>query len=203
MNMTYELYFNHQESEEAIPADVQLDRYVAIMNSGENTVFDLRFPVKGIYKLIVLDDETWLAFFKIVCGEPKEKCEPYPVNAEIGFGPCTETEKAGMKPETHKTGVIVVRQMKRVEVKFSLQRSLLVQTRLVHNNINSEQLQQHVSHTVKNKQLIVNVGVPSNGEYALQINTKEKGSNQDYNNACNYLLSSDDPKKKKRDYEVC
>lgn len=70
--MSYELFFNHEESKNQVPDDIQLDKYVAIMNEGNKTNFDLRFPISGIYKLQIVDGEQdWICFFKIICGEAR------------------------------------------------------------------------------------------------------------------------------------
>ena len=201
--LTYELYLNTKESKQKLPRGVQLDRYVAIMNSERETTFDLRLPVKGIYKLVILDsNDEWVVFYKIICDLPKRKVQPFPVNTEIGFGPGLKTETSGLCADTHKNGVIIVRETQKVQVRFTLRKTVNVQTTLVHVNKSSEDLKKFVSHTIKNKELVVNVGIPNNGEYALQINSRDKGTGHEYSNVCNYLLHSVDPLKVRRKYEV-
>ncbi|XP_060082726.1 hillarin-like [Ylistrum balloti] len=202
VSLSYELFFNHKESDEEIPADIQLDKYVAIMNDKEKTMFDMRFPVKGIYKLTVLDsDQEWICFFKIVCNKARLRCEPFPINTEIGFGPTKETIEAGLEPETHTKGVVGIRGRQSIEMRFTLTKRVEVKTSLVHNNIPSEELEEHIIQKQTNSALTLHVSVPKNGEYALQVNAKDKGTNEPSRNICNYLLSSEGPNKKQREYE--
>ncbi|XP_069137435.1 hillarin-like [Argopecten irradians] len=202
ITLSYELFFNHKESEEAIPEDVQLDKYVAIMNEKDKAVFDLRFPVKGIYKLTVLDaDQEWLCFFKIVCNKARLRCEPFPINTELGFGPTKETVEAGIEPETHNKGVVGIRGRQSLEMRFNLTKSVEVNAALVHNSIPSEELNDHIVQKQTLNALTLHVSVPRNGEYALQVNAKDKDSKEPSKNVCNYLLTSEDPNKKQRMYE--
>ncbi|OWF54020.1 hillarin-like [Mizuhopecten yessoensis] len=202
VTLTYALFFNHKESEDQIPADIQLDKYVAIMNEKDKTMFDMRFPVKGIYKLTVLDsDQEWICFFKIVCNKARLRCEPFPINTELGFGPTQETKEAGLEPETHNKGVVGIRGRQSVEMIFNLTKPVDVNASLVHNIIPSEELKEHIVQKVTSNTLTLHVSVPKNGEYALQVNAKDKNTDGPSKNVCNYLLSSEDPSKKQREYE--
>ncbi|XP_033750612.1 hillarin-like [Pecten maximus] len=202
VTLSYELFFNHKESDEEIPADIQLDKYVAIMNEKDKTIFDMRFPVKGIYKLTVLDsDQEWLCFFKIICNKARLRCEPFPINTELGFGPTQETVEAGLDPETHNTGVVGIRGRQSIEMRFNLTKRVDVSASLVHNNIPSEELKEHIVQKQTPGSLTLHVSVPKNGEYALQVNAKDKDTDGPSKNVCNYLLSSEDPNKKQREYE--
>lgn len=203
VTLSYELFFNHKESDEEIPADVQLDKYVALMNDKDKTTFDMRIPVKGIYKLTVLDsDQEWICFFKIVCDKARLRCEPFPINTELGFGPTQETLEAGMAPQSHHTGVIGIRGRQTIDMRFSLGKKLVIDANLVHNTIPSEELKHHIVQKITGNQLSLQVSVPKNGEYALQINAKDRNTDEPSKNVCNYLLSSENPNKKQREYEV-
>lgn len=59
-----------------------------------------------------------------------------------------------------------------------------------------------MNHKVKNQELDINVNLPQQGEYALQINTKDKESGGSFMNACNYLLTAENMNRKQRTYEV-
>lgn len=197
--LTCALYFNERESE---LSSEKLGKYIAIMNSDSSTTFDIRLPLNGTYELMIIDDnEEWVAFFKIVRESSKNICRPFPVKTDIGYGPNAGTISSGLMPDTHKSGLIILRPLKQIQFGFIVQGKLHVKTTLVHSAKHSEDLDKYVSHRLTKDYLTIYVEVPTNAEYALQIYVQGKDSDQD-RNVCNYLLSSDDPKKKKRRYEV-
>lgn len=201
----YKLYFNHELSKTKLSKELQLDRYVAVMNNKSAVNFRIRFPGEGIYKMEIYGGSPTgfplLCSFRLDCNEDVTNVKPFPCNPESGFGPNLVSVAAGLEAESHKTGFINVKKNKNVNIRFHLNKSVQVQTILVHNNIQEEVLSRHVNHKVKGQHLEVNVEVPQQGEYALQINTKTKGSSEPFKNACNYLLASEDMNKKKRFYE--
>lgn len=201
----YKLYFNHELSKTKLSKELQLDRYVAVMNNKSAVNFRIRFPGEGIYKMEIYGGSPTgfplICSFRLDCNEGVSNVKPFPCNPESGFGPNLVTVSAGLEAESHKTGFINVKKNKNVNIRFNLNKHVQVQTVLVHNNIQEEVLSRHVNHKVKGQHLEVNVEVPQQGEYALQINTKPKGSSEPFKNACNYLLASEDMNKKKRFYE--
>ncbi|XP_069137433.1 lim and transglutaminase domain protein ltd-1-like [Argopecten irradians] len=204
--LSYELFFNHKESDRELPDDIHLDRYVAIMNEPTKTNFVLRLPVDGIYKLEVVDeDNDWICFFKIWVDEDIEPWEPFPINSAIGFGPCRETEKAGLRVETlpYRNGIINMTKKQQIQLKFTMLRNLQIRTELVHNTIPQSELTKHISHKLLDNQLTIHLTVPQNGEYALQIHTREKdkGPHEEFRNACNYLVETDVKPRKDKGWE--
>ncbi|XP_060082728.1 hillarin-like [Ylistrum balloti] len=204
--LSYELFYNHKESDRDIPDDIQLERYVAVMNEADKTNFVLRLPADGVFKLEVVDEaKDWICFFKIWCDENIEPWDPYPIQSTIGFGPCKETENAGLKVETlaYRNGVITMTKKQHIQIKFTLLRNLQIRTELVHNTISPAELQNYVSHKILDNQLTVHLALPQNGEYALQIYTKDKakGSNEEFRNACNYLVETDVKPRKDKGWE--
>nr|XP_022333112.1 hillarin-like [Crassostrea virginica]XP_022333113.1 hillarin-like [Crassostrea virginica] len=198
---TYKLYFNHKQSKTSISSEVQLERYVAVLNEGTSVRFRVRFPSEGIYKLQILDDDWRLCEFKLECDEDVSNVNPFPCNPESGFGPTTATEEAGLQPTSHRTGVISIKKTKNVNIRFNVTKNVLIETVLVHNNMEQTTLNKHVHHKVRGQELDINVDIPQEGEYALQINTKDKDTEGPYKNACNYLLTSENMNKRKRKYE--
>lgn len=199
---TYELYFNHEQSKATLPAEIQLEKYVAILNEGKSVRFRVRFPSEGIYKLLIYGDDSLLCEFKIQCDEDVDNVKPFPCNPESGFGPSTTTEEAGLKAKSHQSGVISIKKTRNVNIRFNVTKNVLVQTVLLQNNVAQETLSQYVNHKVKNQELDINVDLPQQGEYALQINTKDKESGGSFTNACNYLLTAENMNRKQRNYEV-
>lgn len=202
--LSYELFFNHQESDEMIPEEIQLDKFVAVMNEKGRTTFHMRFPVKGIYKLTMLsEDHEWVCFFKIICDKERLRCEPYPLlDTDIGFGPCRETKEMGLEPLTHRSAVIGIRGRQEVDIQFALTKEVDIRAYMVNNKINREDLEEHIEQRVQSGMLTFRVGVPKNGEYGLVIEGQDREEGGGYKNVCNYLLTSEDPNKKQREYEV-
>ncbi|XP_033750611.1 hillarin-like [Pecten maximus] len=204
--LSYELFYNHKESDRDISDDIQLERYVAIMNEADKTNFVLRLPVDGVYKLEVVDEaKDWICFFKIFCDEDIEPWDPFPINSTIGFGPCKETENAGLRVETlaYRNGIINMTKKQHIQIKFTMLRNLQIRTELVHNTISPTELADHISNKVLDNQVTIHLTVPQNGEYALQVFTrdKERGSNEEFRNACNYLVETDVKPRKDKGWE--
>ncbi|XP_061168879.1 uncharacterized protein LOC133178144 [Saccostrea echinata] len=187
----YKLYFNHEESGTTLSSEIQLERYVAIFNEGHSMRFRVRFPSEGIYKMEIFGDYLLLCAFKLECNEDVNYVKPFPCNPESGFGPNSQTEEAGLKAQSHKTGFINIKQTKNFNMTFNVTKNVLVQTILIHDNVEQETLTKHVNHKIKGQELDINVNLPQKGEYALQINTKDKDSGGSFVNACNYLLTSE------------
>ncbi|KAK3599342.1 hypothetical protein CHS0354_009835 [Potamilus streckersoni] len=208
LSLSYELYFNHLESGKDISPTLQPNNYVLMMWQDKNWIFRIRFPESGVYKLTVIGGYTpsdciKFCSFKILCEEAKEDCHPFPTNPDIGYGPNKETEKAGIQAKSHTTGIVYIVAYQEVNFAFHLIKNVEVTTTLVHCSMSEEQLKTCVKQKIENRKMQVGVRVPENGEYALQMFTRDKNSNKDFANVCNYLLTSETKrKKKKRNYET-
>ncbi|XP_062597777.1 hillarin-like [Saccostrea cucullata] len=198
---TYKLYFNHKESKTTLSSEIQLERYVAMFNEGPSVKFFVRFPCEGIYKMEIFGDHSPLCEFKLECNENINFIKPFPYNPECGFGPNSLTKKAGLRPQSHKCGFINIRKTTNITVIFDIKKTVFVQTSLIHNDIEQETLNKHVTNKIKGQELDINVNLPQKGEYALQINAKDKDSDGSFKNACNYLLTSENINKKRKPYE--
>ncbi|XP_052220945.1 hillarin-like isoform X2 [Dreissena polymorpha] len=203
MSMTYELYYNHLESGHEIDANLQLNNYVLLNRAGNRWDFGIRFPEAGVYKCQIVggkEYETWLCAFKITVDEAMEDCKPLPFNpGKVGYGPTMDTEMAGLKAVSHKTGIVKMFANKPVEFNFTLTRDIVVRTELLHATIAKEDLQKYCKMTQKYSNFSVQVSVPEDGEYALAFHAQQK-NRCDYENVCNYLLTSE-KKKKKREWD--
>lgn len=200
LGLDYELYYNHKESGKEISASLQLNNYVMLNRSEAKWNFGIRFPEIGVYKLQIVGGrgyESDMCAFKIFCNEVLEDCKPYPFNpGKIGYGPNADTEIAGVKAVSHKLGIVKVFARKEVVFNFNLTRDVTVKTELVHSTLSKEELSNYVKQTQKNRNVSVQVSIPENGEYALTLHTKQKNEQQ-FKNVCNYLLTSEDGKKKR------
>ena len=205
-HMDYELYFNHEESGKEISKALQLNNYVFLNRSVTNWKFGIRFPESGVYKLEIVGGrnsyESDLCYFKIICDEAQEDCEPLPVNpGPIGYGPNLETIQAGLRAKSHKDGLVKVAVNKQIDFNFNLLRTIEIRSELVHNTIPKKDLVPYVKQKQTNTNLNVLVRLPEHGEYALQLHAQQKYESQ-FKNVCNYLLTSGDRKKRIRNYEV-
>ncbi|KAL3866308.1 hypothetical protein ACJMK2_043615 [Sinanodonta woodiana] len=195
---TYKHYFNHTESGKKISDDLQLRRYVVVMRESESWHFQVRFAETGVYKLEILGGEKGsehesLCEFKMICSEVKENCRPVPLNPAIGFGPCIDTERAGLKAVSHKCAKLDVIPLIETVVSFNFLRPVTVEANLYSIDKSCTELERYIDQTLSENGVELKVSVPNADEYALQINTKdvedELGSD-DFENACNYILSS-------------
>ncbi|KAK3606244.1 hypothetical protein CHS0354_037921 [Potamilus streckersoni] len=195
---TYKLYFNQKESGKKISEDLQLTNYVLIMRESDCWHFQVRFPEIGVYKLEILgggkkSTHQSLCEIKMTCPEVKENCRPVPLNPAIGFGPCIDTERAGLKAISYSRAKVDVRRQQGTVVSFHLLRQVKVEARLHHIEYTCAELQTYIDQKIFQNEVKIKVAVPKGGEYALQINTKDDEDElaSDFVNACNYLLSND------------
>ncbi|KAL3866265.1 hypothetical protein ACJMK2_043579 [Sinanodonta woodiana] len=208
LSLSYELYFNHVESGKDVSPTLQPNKYVLMMWQEKTWIFRLRFPEAGVYKLTVIGgytptDSVKFCSFKLLCDEAKEDCQPFPVNPDIGYGPNKETAKAGIQAKSHTTGIVNINVYQEVNFSFYLTKNVEVTTTLVHSSMSEEQLKTCVKQKVENRNVQVGVRVPENGEYAMQMFARDKNSDKGFANVCNYLLTSEmKKKKKKKNYET-
>lgn len=203
--MNYELYFNHKESGKEISSTLQLNNYVLLDRSNSKWNFVVRFPEAGVYKLQIIGGrgyETELCAFRIDCDQPQVDCKPLPFNpGKIGYGPSIDTELAGIKAVTHMEGVVKMFVRKRTEFTFNLTRQVTVKTKLIHSTISSTELEQYCVQIQQNRLLNVMVTMPEGGEFALAMYAQQANTG-DFQNVCNYLLTSNERNKRHRDWEV-
>ncbi|KAL3866306.1 hypothetical protein ACJMK2_043613 [Sinanodonta woodiana] len=197
---TYKLYFKHTESGKKISDDLQLTRYVVVMRESECWHFQVRFAETGVYKLEILGGGKGSAAHQSLCEfkmkgmEVKENCKAVPLNPAIGFGPCIDTERAGLKAVSHISAKVDVRRLKETVVSFHFLRQVTVEARLHNIDYKCSELQTYIDQTISTNGVKIKVSVPKGGEYALQINTKDDEddlASDEFENACNYLLSND------------
>ncbi|KAL5005340.1 hypothetical protein ScPMuIL_018796 [Solemya velum] len=202
--MTYDLFFNHNESTEKLSSSLQLDRYVLMNQDSTRWNFMTRFPVNGVYKITIFGNVVgeknlqWLADFKLICDNATENCQPYPANPPIGFGPGYTAEVMGLRNPSHKSGLVAIRSHQESNFTFNLTKKLLLKTELVHNTIPKKDLKTYLTQTVKNNRVDIGVNVPHDGEYALKVYAKEDKKGKDFENVCNYMLTTEESKKKKK-----
>lgn len=200
MKMNYELYYNHVESGRELSSSLQLNNYVFLNRTESLWDFSVRFPETGVYKLQIVGGRNYecdICSFKIFCNESQEDCKPLPFNpGNIGYGPNLETELAGLTAVSHKNGLVKVFARKQMQFNFNVTRDVIVKSEIIHNSLSKEELQSCIQQTQKNRNVNVIVTIPESGEYALTMHTQQKNDGT-FKNVCNYLLTSEDSRKKK------
>ncbi|XP_069137432.1 hillarin-like isoform X2 [Argopecten irradians] len=172
-----------------LPADAQLNKYVAIIHCNRSRRMNVRLPCNGVYRLKLSDSKRgWLCSFLIVSEKSKSVKHPFPYHPVLDFGPGDSTLDAGLVPSSHISGVMHIQANQETQVLFDMTEDMSVETKLY--NYKNE-IKNCVTHDIQNFELKIKVKVPVDGEYSLIILTRSEQSNTEYNIACNYLLTSE------------
>ncbi|KAJ8304356.1 hypothetical protein KUTeg_017939 [Tegillarca granosa] len=147
----YKLYYNHVESKGSISDDLQLDKYVIMERSGNQSwKFIIRFPVAGVYKMEIYggpDPKTLSSIcnFKLFCDTAMENVRQLPCDPGlIGFGPTTKLESVGLTSPSQTGGIILIHRHQEINFNFIMKRKVSIRTELVNNEMNSQILQQYI-----------------------------------------------------------
>ncbi|KAL3866057.1 hypothetical protein ACJMK2_043398 [Sinanodonta woodiana] len=210
---SYMLYYDLAEPAEHGLKHLQLMKnfYILPLRQNNHWVYLIRLADIGVYKLIIFASSSrgghaqGVCEFKLFCDEAKKNCIPYPVNPEIGFGVCNDTEKSGLSTKYQKEGIVYLATQSRTSFTFTMLKSVSVYTRLIYIGASKQvaELKDHVSvdEAFTKRTLSLDVKVPGEeGEYVLQLYAKEEGNQtandnsaeekqyNEENNICNYLL---------------
>lgn len=203
--LTYQLFFNKEES-----SDTKISRRIentlgnwVLMERFENSwKFVVRFPMNGVYKLTINggvspNDKQWICDFKLICETGIEDIPPMPCDTgAVGWGPSDFLERSGIVNPSQKHGTILSKLRQRIHLGFSLTKKLVVRSELVANKYKHSDLEGCVEQRLANRELSIYVRVPGEGEFALRMYSKEKKKDPE-ENVCNYLITTDDPRKPK------
>lgn len=205
MNLHYQLYYNHKESGKEISSTLQLNSYVLLQRTDTNWLFSVRCPQEGVYKFEVIGGrgyEASLCDFKIYCSEVEDDCQPYPCNpGHIGFGPSADTERAGVKAKSHHEAIVKMDVHKTIRFSFVVEKSVQIRSELINPKMSPEELKNNIKENYSKGIYNVDITVPDQGEYALQMFAKQKNA-PDFKNVCNYLLTTKEKRKRRqRQYE--
>lgn len=193
--LDYELFFDEHKSKDALPKNLQLERYVVEVVDQKHKGLHIRFPNRGIYKLKVTGVTKFkalIASFRLDCDSVAESAQPYPANPPIGFGYGQKADEFGLSKPSQVKGIIVVRQGEKIKFQFTCKKKLNIQSLLVHNSQSASELAHHVTQDQSGDEVTITVTVPEhaqNPEYALQINVRPQGTYGGFENVVNYLLT--------------
>ena len=191
--LTYKLFFDEKRSEEQLPKDVHLEMYVLNNNQEKINTFIIRCPVKGIYKMAI---NNGMCNFRIDCDAKGKNVNPFPIKPAIGFGYGAKAKSAGLTKPSNKSGVVILDYGDVKKFIFKSELSLEFEIFLKHHLKSLQNLSKYVSQEVNGDEITITVTMPdssvsNNPEYALEINAREKGSRNKFDNVCNYLLCAD------------
>jgi len=199
----------------------QLQNFVVMSNFLNTWSFDISFPLEGIFEMDIKmgegsDSLKSVALFRIFCLARKSVLRSLPVNPQhVGFGPGTETRKAGLMYPSHRHGVYGFAPGDRVDISFRINKDV-IDTTLFECSLRGNTTGKHSSEIVKVTQEVktkVNIStgelkfqtnIAQNGLYVLMINAYDKSAvdNTKSKNVCNYLFTTDFADMKKREVTV-
>jgi len=135
--------------------------------------------------------------FKIVCAELQTVMVPLPDCASGEWGPAKATRLFGLIPLTHQDALIFASQT--IEIQFQMSRPLTDFMATLHKNgMEEKKLSKFVSHKISGDIVTLAVTFPEEGQYGMDIYTREVTANQEINtnekhlltHCCKYLINS-------------
>ncbi|WAQ98341.1 HIL-like protein [Mya arenaria] len=171
-----------------------LENYSYHYRFEDKEYFHFRFPYIGVFKLDIFCKDSkrplpsdWVCQYKIICAETGVNVKPLPVSSEIGWGPTDALVDLGMDSLTHKHPIINLDTEPVTFVRFALpkDRTVEIEADFVTHGMSSDEMSSHVTVEIEGEVVVVQVSPPGEGEYALQLYTRD---GEDRTNICNYLM---------------
>ena len=124
----------------------------------------------------------------------KQDARHYPANNRPQWGPGHDLEAIGLKPLTHKRGMVHVDNGE-VEMRFSAEKDVKFLPKVHSNTRTADSLTGFVIHWAEDGKICLKMRFPEAGDYALNLYAREKRDtgNDGLPNVCSYLLSSGSP----------
>ena len=189
--LTYSLFYRGH-SGQSFPADTSADNYVILCNrNSQNEIkFVIRFPIAGVYRLMVVDKlkSMWLCDLKFLCGEPRVNCNPLPLNPRIGWGPGETAKRKGITNVSHTEGIISSNKEDKLEISFETKSDTKIKASLKHVKKSNQELQKYIHKKENHSTVTIRVDLPDNDEYAVVIDAKL--ASEMFENALNYLVTA-------------
>lgn len=191
----YKLFARHQVESEGEYDVMLLSRYILHYVHESTAVFELRFPIIGVFNLEIHCTDPkrplktdWICDYKIICSEVMPECEPLPIVPHIGWGPGEALDAAGIECLSFKQPIVSLDDDTVTHLRFAMpkDKTIEMEADLITNNHSSDELCSHVVTETDEDTVIVKVSPPGEGEYALQIYVKEETG--DRKNVCNFLM---------------
>jgi len=194
-----------------------LARYVMMSTKDEETNFNIHVPAKGSY-LIEIGAARYptsqeclaqkpiyyinVCKFKIVCKSVEKVMVPLPDCVPGEWGPTKAEKLFGLRGVSHPMPIIYaappsyidLRQDARdltLNIEFEKTRPVLdFLTRLYKNGVKEEALKQGARYRIKDNYVIFDIKVPQDGQYGLDIYTRENWDDKMLH-CCKYLINCD------------
>ncbi|KAK9727924.1 LIM domain [Popillia japonica] len=133
--------------------------------------------------------------FKICCEDLQTVMVPLPDCASGEWGPTKATRLFGLVPITHQDALVFAG--RELEIQFRMSRPLTDFMATLHKNgVEEKRLSKFVSHIASDDIVTFNISFPEEGQYGLDIYTREMGAIHDtgekhlLTHCCKYLINS-------------
>ncbi|XP_021938562.1 hillarin isoform X2 [Zootermopsis nevadensis] len=191
---------------------VSLKRFVMQSVVGNTVAFRVHAPCSGAFLLDIFANAVTpkeyltgepmkfksVCKFKIACEELQTVMVPLPDCASGEWGPTKATRLFGLVPITHQDALVFAG--RELELQFRMSRPLTDFMATLHKNgVEEKRLSKFVSHSVSDDDVVTFViSFPEEGQYGLDIYTRELGGSQSdgssekhlLTHCCKYLINS-------------
>ncbi|CAH0552085.1 unnamed protein product [Brassicogethes aeneus] len=189
---------------------VSLKRFVMQSVVGNMVAFRVHAPCSGAFLLDIFANAVTpkeyltgepmkfksVCKFKICCEDLQTVMVPLPDCASGEWGPTKATRLFGLVPITHQDALVFAG--RELELQFRMSRQLTDFMATLHkNDVEEKRLSKFVSHNVVDDIATFNISFPEEGQYGLDIYTREMASALDapgekhlLTHCCKYLINS-------------
>ncbi|KAK9880536.1 hypothetical protein WA026_011773 [Henosepilachna vigintioctopunctata] len=189
---------------------VSLKRFVMQSVVGNIVAFRVHAPCSGAFLLDIFANAVTpkeyltgepmkfksVCKFKICCEDLQTVMVPLPDCASGEWGPTKATRLFGLVPITHQDALVFAG--RELELQFRMSRQLTDFMATLHKNgVEEKRLSKFVSHIVSDDIVTFNISFPEEGQYGLDIYTREMASVHDsvgekhlLTHCCKYLINS-------------
>ncbi|KAB0803031.1 hypothetical protein PPYR_05217 [Photinus pyralis] len=189
---------------------VSLKRFVMQSVAGNLVAFRVHAPCSGAFLLDIFANAVTpkeyltgepmkfksVCKFKICCEDLQTVMVPLPDCASGEWGPTKATRLFGLVPITHQDALIFAG--RELETQFRMSRQLTDFMATLHKNgVEEKRLSKYVSHSIIDDIVTFNISFPEEGQYGLDIYTREMASLNDstgekhlLTHCCKYLINS-------------
>ncbi|KAL1512646.1 hypothetical protein ABEB36_002205 [Hypothenemus hampei] len=190
--------------------NVSLKRFVMQSVVSNTVAFRVHAPCSGAFLLDIFANAVTpkeyltgepmkfksVCKFKICCEDLQTVMVPLPDCASGEWGPTKATRLFGLVPITNQDALIFA--ARELEIQFRMSRQLTDFMATLHKNgVEEKRLSKFVSHNVTDDIVTFNISFPEEGQYGLDIYTREMASVQDLpgekhllTHCCKYLINS-------------
>ncbi|XP_022911836.1 hillarin [Onthophagus taurus] len=189
---------------------VSLKRFVMQSVVGNMVAFRVHAPCSGAFLLDIFANAVTpkeyltgepmkfksVCKFKICCEDLQTVMVPLPDCASGEWGPTKATRLFGLVPITHQDALVFAG--RELEIQFRMSRPLTDFMATLHKNgVEEKRLSKFVTHNVSDDIVTFNISFPEEGQYGLDIYTREMGPIHDITgekhlltHCCKYLINS-------------